>query len=69
MFGLGPIILNSNDGIITGGTLNASPSSTSKVVAGAGSFNTGYWVNTNTLFNLSNSVDPDSIDSNIEEGI
>lgn len=62
---LGPFILNSNEGVITGGALNASPSSTSKVVAGAGSFNTGYVINTKTINNQSNVYDPDVIDSSI----
>lgn len=66
---IGPVIFNSNEGIITGQTLIAAPTSTSKVVAGAGSFNTGYWVLAKTLFNISNSTDPDALDSNLETDI
>jgi spore germination protein PF len=66
---LGPVIFNNNEGIITGSAFNASPTSTSKVVAGSGSFNTGYWVSTNNGLSSSTSVDPDAVDSNINEAL
>jgi spore germination protein PF len=65
---VGPIVFNSNEGIIiTGDTLNASPTSTSKTVAGSGGFNTGYFVQTNNGVSLTNNVDPDAVDSNVSE--
>ncbi|WP_246944653.1 spore germination protein [Bacillus pinisoli] len=64
---LGPVIFNSNEGIITGAALNVSPTSTSKTVAGAGGFNTGYWVVTNNWLSTTGTVDPDVADSNIQE--
>ncbi|MBM7660927.1 spore germination protein PF [Bacillus mesophilus] len=64
---LGPVIFNSNEGIITGAALNASPTSTSKVVAGSGGFNTGYWVVTNNWISSSGNIDPDVNDSNVNE--
>jgi purine nucleoside phosphorylase len=66
---LGPVIFNSNEGIITGSALNASPTSTSKVVAGSGAFNTGFGVSTNNGVSSSVNVDPDVNDSNLTEGL
>ncbi|MFD2655259.1 spore germination protein [Gracilibacillus thailandensis] len=66
---LGPVIINSNEGILSSNIFMASPTSTSKVVAGAGSFNTGDWITTNNFFNSSSTVDPDTIDSNIDDKI
>lgn len=64
----GPVIFNSNEGIIvTGDSFNTSPTSTSKVVAGSGGFNTGYWVQTNNGLSAANNVDPDAVDSNVSE--
>lgn len=66
----GPVVFNSNEGIIvTGDTLNASPTSTSKVYAGSGGFNTGYFVQTNNGVNSTNAVDPDAVDSNVTEAV
>ncbi|WP_077623268.1 spore germination protein [Sediminibacillus massiliensis] len=63
----GPIIINSNEGqVINGDALYVAPSSTSKVVAGAGSFNTGYVINTNNGFSRANASDPDVSDANVE---
>ncbi|WP_456278365.1 spore germination protein [Bacillus sp. AK128] len=64
---LGPVIFNSNEGIIAGAALNVSPTSTSKTVAGSGGFNTGFWVATNNWMSSANSLDPDTADSNINE--
>ncbi|WP_139365118.1 spore germination protein [Litchfieldia alkalitelluris] len=67
-FLLGPIRINNNEGIVVAGnSFNVSPTSTSKTVAGSGSFNTGIWVNTNNGLSTSNSNDPDGTDSNIVE--
>ncbi|MFC4404493.1 spore germination protein [Gracilibacillus xinjiangensis] len=66
---LGPVTINSNEGIIVSNTLNTCPTFISKTVAGAGSFNTGYWIKTNTNINRSSSIDPDINDANIAENI
>ncbi|WP_456276017.1 spore germination protein [Bacillus sp. AK128] len=66
---LGPVILNTNEGIITGSAFNASPTSTSKTVAGSGSFNTGFSVVTNNGLSSANNVDPDAVDSNVNEAL
>ncbi|MBM7659915.1 spore germination protein PF [Bacillus mesophilus] len=66
---LGPVTFNNNEGIITGAALNASPTSTSKVVAGSGGFNTGFWVSTNNGVSSSINTDPDVNDSNLTEGV
>ncbi|MEN2766277.1 spore germination protein [Ornithinibacillus xuwenensis] len=64
---IGPIFINSNEGqVITGDTFYVAPTSTSKVVTGAGSLNTGYWINTNNPLSSPNVADPDIADSNIE---
>jgi spore germination protein PF len=66
----GPVVFNSNEGIIVAGdTLNASPTSSSKVVAGSGGFNTGYFVQTNNGLNSSIANDPDVGDSNVTEAV
>ncbi|MFZ3590765.1 spore germination protein [Bacillus sp. DJP31] len=65
---VGPIVFNSNEGIIvTGDSLNTSPTSSSKVVAGSGGFNTGYFVQTNNGLSSSLNNDPDVADSNVTE--
>jgi spore germination protein PF len=64
---LGPVVFNSNEGIITGAAFNVSPTSTSKIVAGSGGFNTGYWVVTNNWLSSAGNVDPDVSDSNVNE--
>jgi spore germination protein PF len=65
---VGPVVFNSNEGIIVAGdTLNASPTSSSKVVAGSGAFNTGYFVQANNGLNSSINNDPDVADSNVSE--
>jgi spore germination protein PF len=67
---VGPIVFNSNEGIIvTGDTFNASPTSTSKVVSGSGGFNTGYFVQTNNGLSSSINNDPDVADSNVTEAV
>lgn len=65
---VGPVIFNSNEGVVVSGdTLNASPTSTSKTVAGSGGFNTGYFIQTNNGVSSSNHNDPDVADSNATE--
>ncbi len=69
-FYLGPIRINSNEGIVvTGNTFNASPTSSSKTIAGSGSINTGIFVNNNNGISSTNSTDPDVNDSNVTEVI
>jgi len=63
----GPVTINSNEGIIVKYTLNASPSSTSKVVAGSGSFNTGFVTINNNGPNTNNTMDEDAVDSNVSD--
>lgn len=65
---VGPLKINSVDG---GGTVNfgdafyISPKSSSKTNAGAGAFNTGMMVQTNSLLSSSNPIDPDYKDQPI----
>ncbi|WP_246938805.1 spore germination protein [Bacillus pinisoli] len=66
---LGPVIFNSNEGIITGATQNASPTSTGKTITGSGSFNTGFSVATNNGISASSTIDPDTVDSTTTEAI
>ncbi|MCH1626974.1 spore germination protein [Ferdinandcohnia quinoae] len=67
---IGPIEINSNEGIIiTGNTMNASPVSTSKVFSGSGSFNTGIYITNNNGVSTSNTLDPDLLDSNVGEAL
>lgn len=67
---LGPIEINSNEGIIiTGNSFIVSPTSTSKTIAGSGSFNTGIYITNNNGPSKSNTNDSDGSDSNIAEGI
>lgn len=67
---LGPINFASNEGnVITGHAYNVSPTSTSKVATGSGSFNTGNVVISNNGANSVNTPDPDVVDSAIEEQI
>lgn len=61
---VGPIKITS----VSGGVINfgdsfyLSPKSASKAASGAGANNTGDFLNTNTGFNITNSVDPDAVD-------
>lgn len=67
---VGPVIFNTNEGqIITGDTFYVAPKSTSKVVAGSGAFNTGPGIVTNNGINSTNGLDPDVVDSNIDEAL
>ncbi|MFS0861844.1 spore germination protein [Fredinandcohnia sp. 179-A 10B2 NHS] len=67
---LGPIEINSNEGIIiTGNSFNASPTSTGKTYTGSGSFNTGIYITTNNGISTSNNYDSDTSDSNVSEAI
>ncbi|MFC4386818.1 spore germination protein [Gracilibacillus marinus] len=61
---VGPIKINSvGGGIINfGDSFYISPSSTSKSASGAGAHNTGDFLNTNTGFNVTNTIDPDVFD-------
>ncbi|MCC3358631.1 spore germination protein [Bacillus sp. REN16] len=63
---LGPIEINSNEGIIiTGNSFYVSPTSSSKTYTGSGSFNTGIYITNHNGVSTSNTSDPDVIDSNI----
>jgi len=63
---LGPIEINSNEGvIITGNSFYVSPTSTSKTITGSGSINTGFHVTNHNGVSTSNTFDPDGVDSNI----
>ncbi len=65
---LGPIRINSNEGVITtGNSFYVSPTSTSKTIAGSGSFNTGINITNNNDTSTSNTFDPDGVDSNISD--
>jgi len=65
---LGPIQINSNEGvIITGNSSNVSPTSTSKTIAGSGSFNTGFHITNNNGTSTSNTFDQDGVDSNVSD--
>lgn len=65
---LGPIEINSNEGVIvTGNSFYVSPTSTSKTIAGSGSFNTGIKITNNNGTSTSNTFDPDGVDSNISD--
>ncbi|KAB8139192.1 spore germination protein [Gracilibacillus oryzae] len=61
---VGPIKINSVDGGIVnfGDSFYLSPKSASKSAAGAGANNTGDFLNTNTGFNITNTIDPDAVD-------
>ena len=66
----GPINITSNEGmIITGNTLNASPTSTSKTASGSGGYITGNFIAVNNVFSSTKTLDPDVIDSNVTEAI
>ena len=63
----GPIKINSisNGGVFqVGDTLNISPKNNSKTYLGAGGSNTGDFLQTNSVFSLTNTSDPDLVDSN-----
>lgn len=61
---VGGVNINSNEGIINfGDTLNISPKSTSKSIAGQGGANVGNVVNTLNGASVNNTIDPDVIDS------
>nr|WP_085521059.1 spore germination protein [Tuberibacillus sp. Marseille-P3662] len=49
----------------TGDTLNISPKSTAKTSSGAGGLNTGDLTYTNTIYSITNTIDPDVSDENI----
>ncbi|MBM6617022.1 spore germination protein [Bacillus suaedaesalsae] len=69
-FIVGPVIFNSNEGVIVSGdAFNASPTSSGKTVAGSGGFNTGYYIQTNNGVSSSNNNDPDVADSNVTEAV
>lgn len=64
---VGPIKINS----VAGGVINfgdsfyLSPKSAEKSASGAGANNTGDFLNTNTGFNITNTIDPDVSDQAI----
>lgn len=61
---VGGVNINSNEGIINfGDTLNISPKTTSKSIAGQGGSNVGNVVNTLNGASVNNTVDPDVVDS------
>lgn len=61
----GPFKVNDNGGVINfGDTLNISPKSTSKSVAGSGGGNSGDFTVTNNIANANNVLDPDLVDQN-----
>ncbi|MDX8045756.1 spore germination protein [Gracilibacillus sp. S3-1-1] len=64
---VGPIKINSvGGGVINfGDSLYVSPKSAEKSSSGAGSNNTGDFLNTNTGFNITSTVDPDVSDQAI----
>ncbi len=64
---VGPIKINSvGGGVINfGDSFYLAPKSTSKTAAGAGSFNTGDFICTNSGLNSTNPVDPDVNDQNV----
>jgi spore germination protein PF len=67
---VGPVVFNSNEGIIVAGdSFNTSPTSSSKTVAGSGGFNTGNFIQTNNGVNSSINNDPDVADSNVTEAV
>jgi spore germination protein PF len=53
-----------NGTINVGDVLQIAPKSTSKTNSGGGGANTGDFLQTNTFFSITNSFDPDIIDSN-----
>lgn len=61
---VGGVNINSNEGIVNfGDTLNISPKTTTKSIAGQGGANIGNVVNTFNGASVNNTVDPDVIDS------
>ncbi|MBC5636660.1 MULTISPECIES: spore germination protein [Ornithinibacillus] len=64
---VGPVKINSVGGGVVnfGDSFYLSPKSSSKTVTGAGSLNTGDFINTNTGGNLTNHFDPDINDQNL----
>ncbi|WP_407639775.1 spore germination protein [Bacillus sinesaloumensis] len=66
---LGPIEINSNEGVIvTGNSFYVSPTSSSKTITGSGSFNTGIYVTNHNHVSRSNTLDPDFSDANTATG-
>ncbi len=61
---VGPIKINSvGGGVINfGDSFYLAPKSAEKSAAGAGANNTGDFLNTNTGFNITNTIDPDLAD-------
>ncbi|MFC4404492.1 spore germination protein [Gracilibacillus xinjiangensis] len=68
-FFFGPVTINSNEGLIVKQAIHASPTSTSKVVTGSGSFNTGFFTMNSNGVSTSHTFDPDAEDSNILDTI
>ncbi|MEH7226283.1 spore germination protein [Bacillus sp. JJ1566] len=65
---LGPIEINSNEGIIiTGNSFYVSPTSSSKTISGSGSFNTGIYITNNNGVSTSITFDQDGADSTISD--
>ncbi|TYR81452.1 spore germination protein [Priestia megaterium] len=63
---IGPVcIANIGGGIVTfGDTFYVSPKDASKLATGAGSVNTGNFINTNSGISGTNTLDPDIADQN-----
>lgn len=64
---VGPIKINSVGGGVVnfGDAFYVAPKSASKTSAGAGSFNTGDFIQTNSGLNATNFIDPDVADQDI----
>ncbi|MDR4950430.1 spore germination protein [Neobacillus cucumis] len=61
----GPVAIaniTGNGAVEFGDSLIVSPKVASKTPAGAGAFNTAVWSMTNTVFNITNYIDPDVTD-------
>jgi spore germination protein PF len=64
----GPIKIDSVEGIIiTGDSFYVAPNSTSKTAAGSGGFNTGDFIQVNNFGSITNTIDPDVADSNLNK--
>lgn len=63
---VGPININSNEGIVNlGDSFYISPKGTSKSSLGSGGANTGDFYIVNNGFSATNEIDPDVNDSNV----
>lgn len=61
---ISPIKITEVSGTVNfGDTFQIAPKSTSKTYSGAGGGNTGDFTQTNTLLSLTNTIDPDVVDS------